>query len=95
MLFCCIGDRFSYRGHKGISRLKNIAKIREKQIHVYFFFPSDLLDHDGDILVQVAAVELHQIHENMQEVGGEAYVHPQEDKACWDSEMEKKKKNSK
>lgn len=45
---------------------------------------SDLLDHDGDILVQVAAVELHQIYENMEKVGGETYVHPQEDKACWE-----------
>lgn len=44
---------------------------------------SDLLDHDGDILVQVAAVELHQIYENMEKVRCETYVHPQEDKAGW------------
>lgn len=31
-------------------------------------FISNLLDHDGDILVQVAAVELHQIYENMEKV---------------------------
>ena len=42
----------------------------------------DLLDHDGDVLVQVAAVELHQVNKNMQKVRGEADVHPQEVKAC-------------
>lgn len=30
----------------------------------------DILDHDGDILVQVAAVELYQIYKNMEKVGG-------------------------
>lgn len=34
-------------------------------------------------MVQVAAVELHQIYKNMEKVRGETYVHPQEDKACW------------
>lgn len=38
---------------------------------------SDLLDHDGDILVQVAAVELHQIYKYTEKVRGETYVHPQ------------------
>ena len=47
---------------------------------------SDLLDHDGDVLVQVAAVELHQIYKNMEKIGGKTYVHPQEDKACWRQE---------
>lgn len=43
---------------------------------------SDLLDHDGDILVQVAAVELHQVYKNMEEVRCESDVHPEEDKLC-------------
>lgn len=30
-----------------------------------YVYIADLLDHDGHILVQVAAVELHQIYENV------------------------------
>lgn len=41
----------------------------------------DSLDHDGHVLVKVAAVELHQVHKNMEEIRGETDVHPQEDKA--------------
>lgn len=41
---------------------------------------SDLLDHDGDILIQVAAVEFDQIYKYMEEVRGKSYVHPEEDK---------------
>lgn len=44
---------------------------------------SHLLNHAGDVLVQVAAVELHQIYEDVEKVRSEAYVHPQEDKPCW------------
>lgn len=43
---------------------------------------SDLLDHDGDILVQVAAVEFYQIYKYMEEVRRKSYVHPEEDKLC-------------
>lgn len=41
---------------------------------------SNLLDHDGDVLIQVAAVELYQIHKNMEKVRGKTNVHPQENK---------------
>lgn len=43
---------------------------------------SDLLDHDGDILVQVAAIEFYQIYKYMEEVRCKSYVHPEEDKSC-------------
>lgn len=46
---------------------------------------SDSLDHDGDVLVQVATVELYQIYKNVEKVGGQTYVHPQEDKACFET----------
>lgn len=44
----------------------------------------NLLDHDGDILIQIAAVVLDQIHQNMEKVRGKPYVHPQEDEARWE-----------
>lgn len=56
---------------------------------------SDSLDHDGNILVQVAAIEFHQINKNMEKVRCKAYIHPQEDKACWErkaNNIERKKK---
>lgn len=53
----------------------------------------DLLNHDGDVLVQVAAVELNQIYKNMEKVGGKTYVHPQEDEACWERPRNKIKYN--
>lgn len=40
-----------------------------------------LLDHDRDVLVQVAAVELHQVYEDVKKVRGETDVHPQENEA--------------
>lgn len=69
--------------------LQRAEQSRQSQIHVlldYRVCPcsiSHLLDHTGDILVQVAAVELHQIYEDMEKIGRQAYVHPQEDKSCW------------
>lgn len=43
MLFCCTGDRFSYRKYKQAWRENNIKTVES--------YLSDLLDHDGDILV--------------------------------------------
>lgn len=40
-----------------------------------------LLDHDGDVLVQIAAVELHQVYKNVKKIRGETDVHPQENEA--------------
>ena len=42
--------------------------MRETQNHGLALCMLDLLDHGGDVLVQVAAVELHQIYENVQKV---------------------------
>lgn len=40
----------------------------------------NLLDHDWNILVQIAAVKLNNIHKYMEEVRRQTDVHPQEDK---------------
>lgn len=47
----------------------------------YMCVCGSLLDHEGDILVQVAAVKLHQVHQDMQEVSSQPLVHPQEHKS--------------
>lgn len=60
--------------------VKNNCRVREN--HYSCVDVSDSLDHHGNILVQVAAVEFHQVHENMEKVGGKTYIHPQEDEAC-------------
>lgn len=42
-----------------------------------------LLDHEGDVLIQVARVKLDQVHEDMQEIWGQTDFHPQQDKPSW------------
>lgn len=51
------------------------------QHNIYLLWFYDSLDQDGDVLVQVAAIELDQIDQDMEKVRGETNVHPQEDKS--------------
>lgn len=51
-------------------------KMHSQNILVY------LLNHERNILVQVATVKLHKIDKYMKEVWREAYVHPKKDKRC-------------
>ena len=51
-------------------------------LHVCLCVWSSLLDHERDVLVQVAAVELHQVDQDMQEVSSQAHVHPEQHKPC-------------
>ena len=55
-------------------------------LHVCLCVWSSLLDHERDVLVQVAAVELHQVDQDMQEVSSQAHVHPEQHKPCWDKD---------
>ncbi len=43
-----------------------------------------LLDHEGDVLIQVAGVEFDQVHEDMQEIWWQTEVHPQQNKPSWE-----------
>ncbi len=96
-LFYCTVDRFSCRDdqmcQRKVCNTSGLKKNNNKQeVSLYH-----LLDHNGDILVQVAAVELHQINKNVEKVRSETNVHPKEDKTCWKTKKNKtnKKQNKK
>ncbi len=95
MLFYCTVDRFSCRDDqmrkRKVCNTSGLKKNNNKQEAPLYH----LLDHNGDILVQVAAVELHQINKNVEKVRSETNVHPKEDKTCWKTKNKQKTKNTK